>query len=195
MAERIKRVRPRLVTNEPDAPFEIFPDGESRARGHDLMCPNCNRPFARRSNRSGILDFLASLLLVYPYRCQLCAHRFMAWPKLSSPSRHREFERLHVQFPVAYRSAYLDRPVSGEGTITDLSIHGCSISTQQATQRGTFLQLYIRYSEKDAPVTVDVAVVRASNHRQIGVEFLTLHPAEESKLRRLLEHLLYGRFH
>ena len=195
MNENFKRARPRLLSDKPDTPLEIFDRGESRARGLDLICPNCNRPFARRSHRMGPLEFVASLFLVYPYRCQLCAHRFLAWPKLSRRPRHREFERLHVQFPVTYRSAYLDRTISGEGTVTDLSVHGCSLNTMQALHRGVFIQMQIRYAEADAPIAIDIAVVRSTSRNHYGLEFLTIRQAEESRLRRLLEHLLYGRFH
>jgi hypothetical protein len=39
-----------------------------------------------------------------------------------------------------------------------------------------------------------VAVVRATSPRTMGIEFLTLRQPDEGRLRRLLEHLLYGRF-
>ena len=195
MDRKIRRIRPQLITEEPGAPLKLLPGKRASARGRNLLCPNCHRPFARRSHRSGPIEFLASLLLVYPYRCQVCGHRFLAWPKFASRPRHREYERLHVQFPVTFRSAYYDRDISGAGTITDLSVHGCSLSTNQAPHRGTFLHLQFRYSETEAPITVDVAVVRTFHRHQMGLEFLTIRPPEESKLRRLLEHLLYGRFH
>jgi hypothetical protein len=194
MDRKIRRIRPQLITDEPDAPIELLESGHSTARGHNLLCPNCNRPFARRSHRSGPIEFLASLVLIYPYRCQVCGHRFLAWPKLASRPRHREYERLHVQFPATFKSAYFDRDLSGEGTITDLSIHGCSLNTNQAPHPGTFVQIQFRFSEMEPPIAVDVAVVRATSPRTMGIEFLTLRQPDEGRLRRLLEHLLYGRF-
>jgi len=190
-----RRTGPQLVRDNTKAPFALPMDGRTVTRGDDLTCPNCERAFARRSHRKGIWEFLCSFLLIYPYRCQLCAHRFLATPKLAPRTPHREFERLHVRFPASFRSAYLDQAITGEGTVTTLSIRGCSLTSQQPLGKGNLLRLQLRYAEQQAPIDVDVAVVRSSTSRQRGIEFLSLQPNEEERLRRLLEHLLYGRFH
>lgn len=163
-------------------------------RGDDLECPNCRRRFTRRSHRKGLWELLCSVLLIYPYRCQLCAHRFLATTKLRSRTPHREFERLRVRFPASFRSAYLDQDIAGEGTLVTLSIRGCGLISPAPPAKGTLLRLHIHYAEAEAPIEVDVAVVRSSTHRQQGIEFLHQQPNEEDRLRRLLEHLLYGRF-
>jgi hypothetical protein len=195
MNGRTRRNNLRLIRSGDTDSLALRGGGRAPSRGDDLTCPNCERTFARRSHRRGLWEFLCSFLLIYPYRCQLCAHRFLATPKLSGQTPHREFERLHVHFPVSFQSAYLDRAVSGEGTLATLSIRGCSLTAQQPLSRGTLLRLSIRYAEREIPVEIDVAVVRSSTSRQLGVEFLAMQPQEEERLRRLLEHLLYGRFH
>jgi len=43
-----------------------------------LHCPQCGTHFVRRSHRQGITERLWSLVAVYPFRCQVCAHRFKA---------------------------------------------------------------------------------------------------------------------
>ena len=195
MNGRPRRTPLRLIREDGRAPLAP-PSGErALPRGGDLTCPNCGQTFVRRSHRKGPLEYLCSFLLIYPYRCQLCAHRFLATPKLPSRTAHREFERLHVRFPASFRSAYLDTTLTGDGTVTTLSIRGCSLTAQQPLRKGDFLRLHIRYAEEEAPIEIDVAVVRSSTSRQLGVEFLSLRPDEETRLRRLLEHLLYGRFH
>jgi len=195
MSSNARRTTPRLIRDTRDTQVDLQTNRRPPAHGDDLTCPKCERAFARRSHRKGIFEFLCSFVLIYPYRCQLCAHRFLATPKMSARAPHREFERLRVEFPASFQSAYLDRNISGEGTLTTLSIRGCSLHVQQPMGRGTFLRLRFRHSETDAPIEIDVAVVRMPGRDQIGLEFLNVQPKEEARLRRLLEHLLYGRFH
>lgn len=195
MSGNARRTTPRLVRDNRKAPFALPVDRRTFSHDDDLTCPKCERTFARRSHRKGLIEFLCGLVLIYPYRCQLCAHRFLATPKLSPRTPHREFERLHVRFPASFRSAYLDQTITGEGTILNLSIHGCNLTSQQPLGKGSLLRLQVRYAEHDAPVDIDVAVVRSSSNKQLGVEFLSLQPNEEERLRRLMEHLLDSRFH
>jgi hypothetical protein len=195
MNDKVRRSALRLIRDDHRTPFTPPAGGQALSRGDDLICPNCERRFARRSHRKGLWEFLCSFLLIYPYRCQLCAHRFLATPTLAPRTPHREFERLHVRFPVSFQSAYLGQTVVGEGTIVTLSIRGCGLTSHQPLGKGSLLRLHIRHVEQEAPIEIGVAVVRSSTSRQLGIEFLSLQPDEEARLRRLLEHLLYGRFH
>ena len=43
-----------------------------------VPCPKCGGTLARRSHRSGLAEEMLSVVYVYPFRCQLCAHRFLA---------------------------------------------------------------------------------------------------------------------
>lgn len=185
----------RLVRQEREELQPLLVGGEGLARGLGLECPNCKGRFARRSHRRGVWEFLCSLVLIYPYRCQLCAHRFLATPRPRPRTPHREFARLYVHFPASFRSAYAGQTVGGEGTVVTLSVRGCSLSSFQPLVKGTLLRLHIHHVEQQAPIEVDVAAVRSSSRRRMGIEFLHLQPNEEARLRRLLEHLFYGRFH
>ena len=185
----------RVVGEDKKPPIPQTVEGRTPSLGDGLFCPNCERSFVRRSHRKGVWEFLCSLLLIYPYRCQLCAHRFLANPRTSPLKRHREFERLQVRFPASFRSAYLDQTIVGEGTVLTLSTRGCSLTTQEPLSKGMLLRLQIRYGEQEPPIEVGVAAVRSSAREQMGVEFLHLQPGEEERLRRLLEHLLHGRVH
>jgi hypothetical protein len=185
----------RPVPDDTKPSLSRSPEGRAPSLGDGLVCPNCERSSVRRSHRKGAWEFLCSLLLIYPYRCQLCFHRFLANPRTSPLKRHREFERLQVRFPASFRSTYLDQTIDGEGTVVTLSIRGCSLTTQEPLAKGMLLRLQIRNQEQRPPIEVGVAAVRSSAHEQMGIEFLHLHPAEEARLRRFLEHLLHSRFH
>ena len=43
-----------------------------------VPCPACGGTLARRAHRNGLAEKIFSVLYVYPFRCQFCAHRFLA---------------------------------------------------------------------------------------------------------------------
>ena len=43
-----------------------------------VPCPACGGALARRAHRNGLAEKMFSVLYVYPFRCQLCWHRFLA---------------------------------------------------------------------------------------------------------------------
>ena len=59
-----------------------------------MICPNCGKNRAHRSHRT-LRDWAVSWLLLKPYRCRDCRHRFYAYragaesPKLRSSEERR----------------------------------------------------------------------------------------------------------
>ena len=92
-------------------------------------CPNCRKNRVHQSRRQGLIEALWSLLCIYPFRCQLCAHRFLAfqwwWRRFISHDDLREY----VRFPVRFQATFSGKQVSGAGTVVNLSQHGCAIET------------------------------------------------------------------
>ena len=43
-----------------------------------VPCPACGGTLARRAHRIGLAEEMFSLVYVYPFRCRLCTHRFLA---------------------------------------------------------------------------------------------------------------------
>jgi hypothetical protein len=41
-----------------------------------VLCSHCKTDTAHRSRRVGVLEFLASQVGYYPYRCSICSRRF-----------------------------------------------------------------------------------------------------------------------
>lgn len=70
-----------------------------------VPCPKCDGTLARRSHRDGLAEQLISLMYVYPFRCQLCSHRFFAlqWGIRYHrvPVDHREYHPRLTRVPVA----------------------------------------------------------------------------------------------
>jgi predicted RNA-binding Zn-ribbon protein involved in translation (DUF1610 family) len=50
-------------------------------------CPTCGKNFIHRSHRQSRLDYLLSLVRLYPFRCVTCYHRFRAFVPLTVKAR------------------------------------------------------------------------------------------------------------
>jgi hypothetical protein len=156
-------------------------------------CPKCQKGFIRRSHRAGPFERLLSLLFVYPFRCQLCAHRFLAFQGRVVESRHREYERIPVRFPVSYETTSAGEPLKGDGTVLGLSIRGCAITADQLLRTGSLLRLWLQVAQNAQPITIDVSIVRSTVHHRAGLEFLSIGEEDEARLRQLVESLLRGK--
>jgi hypothetical protein len=157
------------------------------------ICPRCEKGFIRRSHRLGPLERVLSFFLIYPFRCQLCTYRFLAFQGNQQESRHREYERIPVRFPVSFDSTYAGEQIKGDGLVVGLSIRGCALSSDQPLRTGSFLRLQLQVAQGDAPIEIDVGVVRSTVNHRAGLEFLSIKDQEEQRLRRLIENLLRGR--
>src|SRR3989442_1613312 len=95
---------------------------------HNSDCPTFGG-VVRRSHRSGPAELLLSLVYVYPFRCQYCAHRFRAWRpgrRYARPApERREYDRIRADIPVRLSGL----PGSAPGRAIELSINGCTVDT------------------------------------------------------------------
>jgi hypothetical protein len=64
------------------------------------VCPNCSSEYVTRASRAG-LERLMSLFYIYPFRCQLCWHRFRLF-----------------QWGVTYRRIELDSRIAQQRQLT-----------------------------------------------------------------------------
>ncbi len=55
-----------------------------------VICPRCGWNHVRRSRRKGLLDLLAALCLLAPYRCHDCRRRFYDFFWFRASERHGE---------------------------------------------------------------------------------------------------------
>jgi hypothetical protein len=152
-------------------------------------CPKCQKRFLRRSHQTGRFERLLSLLLVYPFRCQLCTHRFLAFQGGQVEARHREFERIPLRFPASYDSTSAGEQIKGDATVVGLSIRGCAITADQLLRTGSFLRLQLQVAQNELPIAIDLAVVRSTVNHRAGLEFLSIREEEDRRLRRLMETL------
>ncbi len=123
------------------------------------------------------------------FRCQLCAHRFwvMQWKDFRKSSRDdkREFQRLAVDFPVTFRGEHS----RGNGTVTTLSIQGCTIDTESRLQHGAVLSLTMHIPALKFRIELEAVVKRALG-RRFGLEFLKMDSVDKERLQNHIETLI-----
>jgi hypothetical protein len=99
-------------------------------------------------------------------------------------------QRKDTRFPVQFRSSFSSaNVVSGQGTLSDLSIRGCRVFSLIEVKPGTTLQLRVHASDHEPPIQVSQAVVRWFRSGSFGCEFVTLSPDEWAKLQHVVKDL------
>ncbi|MDA2910678.1 PilZ domain-containing protein [Nitrospiraceae bacterium AH_259_D15_M11_P09] len=156
----------------------------------DQQCPKCGKDFVRRALCVGVAERLLSLCYLYPYRCQLCAHRFrlFEWGRRYDERTvdQRQYERIEVQIPATFS---MDQ-ASGTGLVTSLSLGGCALEVETQLSVGALLQLQLQVSGSDPPIEVEAAIVRSVRAKNFGMEFLRLRSDEHYRLIHYVAGLL-----
>ncbi len=99
-------------------------------------------------------------------------------------------QRNDARYPVQFRSSFSSaNVVSGEGTLSDLSIRGCCVFSLIEVKPGTALQLRVYVSDEEPPIQVSQAVVRWFRSGSFGCEFVTLSPDEWARLHHVIKDL------
>lgn len=132
-------------------------------------------------------------LRLFPFRCQLCTARFHAfW----TGSRHgtqsvdrRQFKRLATSLRVHLLA---DNAVQADSRVTDISMAGCTVVSDSALPRGTFLELSIMPATDEEPIKVDTAMVSCVRPGSMGVRFLEFKPVDKQRLSEVVLSLLVG---
>lgn len=98
-------------------------------------------------------------------------------------------QRKYQRFPVRFRSSFSSvNTVEGEGTVLDLSIRGCRVSSKTAVSPGTNLVLHLHVSDP-APIRVAAASVRWVRGREFGLEFVDMDNGEWKRLCQVVKDL------
>jgi PilZ domain len=155
-----------------------------------VKCPKCARDFVRRISRSGLLEKFLSNFYVYPFKCQLCGYRFrfFQWRVryIRVEEDRREYDRMAITFPLSFSG----EGISGQGTLVNVSMGGCSFVTHADFAVGTIFEMKLQISTDVDPVTVSAAVVRSLYRGTVGVEFLQWQQSERQRLQLFVRSLL-----
>ena len=151
-------------------------------------CPKCGTAKTKLAPRSGVADRLLGTLTIYPFRCQLCAHRFTTFLGKLKTNPRRNYERVPVQYSAQVRPVHdPTQRIVVEGTMVNLSLRGCRIRTSQRLPMGCHVMLELQPGEYDLPIMIDEAIVRARFTDGVGLRFSSFLRSEESRLRRILD--------
>jgi len=157
-----------------------------------LHCPKCRKNLVQQSPRHGLIEALWGIFCRYPFRCQLCTHRFLAfqwwWDRFVSYYGRREY----VRIPVRFQLTFSGKQVSGEGTVLNLSIQGCTIETATPTPYGELLFLRVQKTDGQPLFEIEAAVVRFISEKAVGVEFIRIQDREMERLERIIVNLCTG---
>jgi hypothetical protein len=138
------------------------------------------------------MERLLSLVYVYPFRCQLCGHRFrfLQWGVKYQrvPEDRRRYERLLTRFPVTFAG----ENAKGAGVVFDISVKGCSFEAEAQLQVGSVVRMALEIPKEPRPVHVDAAVVRNVRQENVGVEFLRFQKSERDRLQHFIHELSYN---
>lgn len=153
-------------------------------------CPECFTEYVKRVRRESLKERLISLFYFYPFRCQLCGHRFkfLQWgvKYLRVEEDRRTYERLRLNFPVTFTRD----GIQSSGTIADISMAGCAIRAAAKLDPGTILRTSLQMSPVMPPIVVEAAIVRDVRQDRVGVEFLHLKKIERDRLRDFIRNSL-----
>jgi len=151
------------------------------------FCPACNQ--ARR--QAWMKERLLSVFYVYPFRCQLCGHRFAAFQFVRYQrveEDRREYERIPIDFPVTFSGESID----GKGSVVDLSMSGCRFHADNQPAQDKILRVVLHVSNDVLPISVEAAVVRSVQRNRVGLEFLHFERGERERLQLFIRGLLLG---
>lgn len=96
--------------------------------------------------------------------------------------KRRYRQRIQSKVPVIFTmGSHL-----GEGHVLDITIPGCLIESPVRIPKGQSLHLKVFLPGLEAPITVSLGVVRWSNGKQFGVEFIKMENSHERLLNQFV---------
>lgn len=95
----------------------------------------------------------------------------------------RYCERVPTEFPVIFGSdSYV-----GEGTVVNVSVPGCEISSKKPVEPGAYLEMKVLMPDNRASLWVGLAKVRWCSGHRFGVEFIRMPGEDQVRLGRLVK--------
>ena len=98
-------------------------------------------------------------------------------------------ERIPVQAPVTFSVG----SQVGQGLALDLTVPGCRIESPMAVYKSQSVQLKMFLPGLKSPLLVALGIVRWTNGKQFGVEFIKMDPSQRQVLDRFVAHHLARR--
>jgi len=152
-------------------------------------CPRCGQDIVQRVRRRGLLDHLLSTVYIYPFRCQVCFHRFRTFQWGVRYVKEAREKSQHDRIVTRFQITFAGNGIDGSGMVTLVSLGGCAIETDAKLSSGQILQLQLKTSDRDPAVAVDAAVVRGVRSPVVGLQFLRFRMEERERLSQFVRNL------
>lgn len=149
-----------------------------------LICPKCGKHDILRAQYHTVGERVAALILVSPFKCQVCGHRFLALRWGREYRKGALDRRAHRRIPVRLHLCFSGGRVNGQGVVENISLGGCLVETGIPVREKDIFYLQLSVDEKKASIEVP-AIVRSIRPGKIGFEFMK--SAKDNK--RLIEFL------
>ena len=106
----------------------------------------------------------------------------------------RAYTREHYRLAVNYPAMFSDRSAIGEGTVTNLSVFGCTLECPRGLPENPNLHIHLILPDECASLPIDQAEVRWMKGTQVGLQFHQLERKANLRLHgfvwdRMLERL------
>jgi hypothetical protein len=165
---------------------------KSKTLAAPAVCPRCSNEYVKRVGRVGFAEHLISLFCIYPFRCQLCAHRFKALQRGVTYTKIEEDRREHERLPAKFPVTYSVRGGDASGSNVDISMGGCSFDTESRLANGIIFRMELQLPDQIPPVKIQAAVTRNVQRGRAGVEFLRIERGERERLQGFVRGLMLG---
>lgn len=157
----------------------------------ELHCPNCGTPFVRATSREGSVERLLSCINIFPFRCQLCTNQFRAFWSGARGNTQAFDKRQYKRLPTSIEAQFLtDSNQRGTNRITEISMGGCTLRTTTEFPRGTFLELTLKPTSGEEPITIESGMVSSVRPSSLGISFLEMAPRDKQRLSQIVLGLL-----
>ncbi len=107
------------------------------------------------------------------------------------PMEHRKHPRVLFQCEAWFPG----EQISSSCTLSNLSVRGCKLKSKAGLYIGMYLALQISLPGQEATLKVDQAAVRWARKEEFGLEFISMRPEEEERLRDVVSTLETGQSH
>ena len=94
--------------------------------------------------------------------------------------------RKHPRAPFQCQISFSRQEMSEAGTVTNLSLGGCKVDSKASVYVDMYLTLQVYLPGHEIPLHVDQAVVRWLKEHEFGLEFISIWPEEQERLRRFV---------
>ena len=94
--------------------------------------------------------------------------------------------RIHPRLPVAYPVIFGGAPFVGEGTVSNLSLSGCSVTCERTVLMGSYIKLSVLLPDPTSSLFIELGKVRWVKGSTFEIEFIRIPTITRHRLDRVV---------